>query len=56
LFLVNIDILEKIDLKKIAEHFHDGEKAINYLTKANLSTNGQLQLVFENIKKYQPND
>jgi hypothetical protein len=43
---ITIDILKRVDLKKIAEHFNEKEKVIEYLAQANASTTNQLQIVF----------
>ncbi len=46
---ITVEILKRVDLKKLAEHFHEKEKAVTYLAQANISTTGQFQIVFENI-------
>ncbi len=52
---VTAEILKRVDLKKLAEHFHENKKTVNYLAQANISTAGQFQMVFDNIFKYQIN-
>jgi len=49
---VTVEILKRVDLKKLAEQFHEKQKAVNYLAQANISTTGQFQIIFDNILKY----
>jgi hypothetical protein len=46
---ITVEILKRIDLNKLAEHFDEKEKAVTYLAQAHISTNSQFQIVFENI-------
>lgn len=49
---ITIDVLKRIDLKKLAEHLGKEEKAIHYLSSPALESSHQRLLVFEKGEKY----
>ena len=49
---VNIDVLKRIDLKKLAERYHLEEQAIQYLSNAQVMFTQQSLFVFENQESY----
>lgn len=50
---VTIDILKRIDLKKLAEKAGREKEAKSYMEKARLHENNQKILIFERLPKYQ---
>ena len=49
---VNIDILRRVDLKKLSEINGTLNEALKYLGQAEVSHTKQLTMVFEKTKKY----
>lgn len=49
---VTIDVLRRIDLKKLAEHVGGESKAINYLASPAFASSHQRLLVFEKAERY----
>jgi hypothetical protein len=49
---VTIDVLKRIDLKKLAEHAKQEKKAIEYLSSSSLGSSNQRLLVFQERAKY----
>jgi len=49
---VTIDVLKRIDLKKLAEHVGQETKAVEYLSSPSLESSHQRLLVFEEEGEY----
>lgn len=49
---LTIDILKRIDLKKLAQFHRQGSQAVQYLSSQGLESNHQRLLVFENKEQY----
>jgi hypothetical protein len=49
---VTIDVLKRIDLKKLAEHARQATKAVEYLSSPCLGSSHQRLLVFEEEEEY----
>ena len=52
---ITIDVLKRIDLKKLAEHAGEQAKAIEYLASPALESSHQRLLVFEKRERYRTN-
>jgi hypothetical protein len=53
---VTIDVLKRVDLKKLAEHFGKEELAACYLSSQVFESSHQRLLVFEKVDEYLPKD
>jgi hypothetical protein len=52
---INIDILKRIDLKKLAELYKREYEIVEYLSNAQVNFSKQRLLVFEDKEQYQTN-